>query len=821
MAQHSVVGKSVTRLDALEKVAERERAAQYSVVGKSVTRLDALEKVTGEAKYCTDINVPGMLYGKVLRSPYAHARIISIDTSKTEKLQGVRAVVTGKDAPERRYGGYIKDQHVLCHNAIRHVGDSVAAVAADTLDIAEKAIELIEVKYEELPGVFDVEEAWSTDPPAIVHTDLPKYETYVAQGLYVKREPDRPNVAHHHQVRSGDVEKGFQEADLIIENRFTTARIQHVPFEPHICIIKPEADGSLTIWTGRQSLFRIKGHFCATFNLHPSKVRVISTYYIGGSFGNKAMLRAEPIVALLAMKARRPVRVAFTRDEMFSAGACRIPFVVYIKDGVKRDGTLIAREMRILLNIGGYADSGVIVCRNCTFGAIGSYRVPNLNLDSYAVYTNDPVSTPFRGFGSTQVIWAIESHMDMIAEKLGIDAVELRQKNLLKEGDVNCNGEIVHSIGARECLEKVAEYLEWDKKPEEEEGPWRRGKGLALGNKYSVAPSSAMAIVRMLEDGVVVVRHSADEMGQGVNTVLAQIAAEELGATMDKVKVVWGDTAETPYFPQGSTSQRTTYHLGNAVWLACQDAKRQIFELAAPKLKASPDDLALKDGKVYVKSAPSKSINATDIFTADRPIFPGQHGDYVEKYGEILGRGMWVQRYAPENPETGQIDPTLAEKGLRLVSFFGHATQGAEVAVNVETGEVKLLKLGAASDMGFPINPKMCEQQMESGLAMGISSALWEEVKMDKGKVLNPNLRDYKIAEAANMPKNENFKTFMAPAPHKDGPYGAKGTGETQMTPGAAVIGNAIYNAVGVRMKDIPITQEKVLKALKEKGKAF
>lgn len=798
-----------------------EKIAEYSVVGKSVIRLDALEKVTGEAKYCTDIDIPGMLYGKVLRSPSAHAKIISIDTSRAEKLPGVRVVITGKDALERRYGGYVKDQHILCRNLVRHVGDGVAAVAADTLDIAEKAIDLIEVKYEELPGVFDVDEAWGTDPPAIVHADLSKYETYVAQGLYIKRESDRPNVAHHHRVRHGDVEKGFQEADLIIENRFSTARIQHVPFEPHICTIKAEVDGSLILWTGRQSIYRIRGHFCAALNLPPSKVRVVSSYYIGGGFGNKAMLRAEPIVALLAMKAKRPVRVAFTREEMFTAGGTRIPFVVYIKDGVKRDGTLVAREMKILLNIGGYADSGVIVCRNCTFGAIGAYRVPNLKIDSYAVYTNEPVTTPFRGFGSTQVIWAIESHMDMLAEKLGIDAVELRKKNLLKEGDVNSNGEIVHSIGARECLEKIAEYLEWDKKPKKEEGPWRKGKGLALGNKYSVAPSSAMAIVKLWEDGLVEVRHSADEMGQGVNTAMAQIAAEELGTTADKVKVVWGDTASTPYFPQGSTSQRTTYQLGNAVWLACQDAKRQIFELAAKKLKASPDDLKLKDGKVYVKSAPSKSINVTDIFTADRPIFPGQHGDYVEKYGEILGRGMWIQRYAPEDPDTGQIDPILAQKGLRLVSFYGHAAQGAEVAVNMETGEVKILKLGGASDMGFPINPKMCEQQMESGLAMGVGSALWEEVKMDKGKVLNPNLKDYKIATATNMPKNENFKCFMAPAPHKDGPYGAKGTGETQMTPSAAVIGNAIYNAVGVRMKDLPITRENVLKALKEKEKGF
>jgi CO/xanthine dehydrogenase Mo-binding subunit len=474
--------------------------------------------------------------------------------------------------------------------------------------------------------------------------------------------------------------------------------------------------------------------------------------------------------------------------------------------------------MRVLLNNGSYADSCPIVTRNCTFGITGDYNIPNLRVDSYSIYTNEPQTTPFRGFGSTQVLWAIESHMDMLAEELGMDAVEFRKKNLLKEGDYNANGEIVHSIGSRECLEKVSEALEWDKPCVQEEGPWRRGKGLALGNKYSVAPTSAMAIVKLWEDGLVEVRHNADEIGQGVNTVMGQIAAEELGASMDKVRVLWGDTYYDAYFPQGSTSQRTTYQLGNAVWLACQDAKKQIFELAAPKLKVSPDDLFLKAGKIHVKSDPSKSILITDIFTADRPILPGQFGDYVEKYGEIIGRGMWVQKYAPENPETGRIDPVLAQKGLRLVSFFGHAAQGAEVAVNIETGEVRLLKLVGASDMGFPLNIKMCEQQIEGGLYMGISSALWEEVKLDSGRVLNPNLKDYKMATAINMPNNANFKTFMAPAPHKDGPYGAKGAGETQMTPGASVIGNAVYNAIGVRITDLPLTKEKIYMALKKKG---
>ncbi len=534
---------------------------------------------------------------------------------------------------------------------------------------------------------------------------------------------------------------------------------------------------------------------------------MISSYYVGGGFGGKADLIVEPIVAILAMKTGRPVRIAFTREEMFVGGATRIPMVIDIKDGVRRDGTLVAREMRMLLNVGAYAGSGAIITRNCTFGAVPIYRVPNLKIDSYGVYTNETIVAPFRGFGSSQVIWAIESHMDMIADRLGIDAVEIRQKNLLGEGDVNITGEIVHSIGIRECMDQVADFVGWGKQEKAEEGPWRRGKGLALGNKYSIAPTDAVANVKVWEDGRIEVRHSADEIGQGCNTVLAQIAAEEFRVDMDRIKVVWGDTSFTPRFPHGSTSQRTTYALGNAVYLACQDAKRQLFEIAAEKLEALPEDLATEDGRVYVRSDPHWSITIPELFT----------DGYVERGGEIVGRDLWIQPYAPENPETGQIDPELAQKGLRLASFYGYAAQAAEVAVHVETGEVRIEKLCAASDMGFPINPKMCEQQMEGGLGMGVGSTLWEEMKIEKGKVLNPNWWDYKIPLATNMPKLENFKTFVKPAFHKDGPYGAKGTGETQITPSAPAIASAIYNAVGVRIKDLPITGEKVLKALRQK----
>ncbi len=805
-AKEEIKGAKAGKKACLGEYKGKEIAA-YSTVGKSVARLDAPEKVTGRAKYCTDLKLTGMLHSKILRSPYAQAKIISIDTSKAEKLSGVRGVVTGKDAPEKRCGGlrYALDQHLLARNVVRFVGEAVAAVAADTIEIAEEALALIDVKYEEMPAIFNVEEAWRTAPPVIVHPDLPKYEQPLPS---VRLDPDRPNVCNHYRIRRGNVERGFQEADLIIKNGFTTARIQHCAPEPPICIAQIEPDGTLTVWSTRQGLYGTKRFLCAAFDLPPSKVRVISSHYIGGAFGSKFMFAVEPIAVMLAMKTGRPVKVALTMEEVFTCGGNRIPAVIYIKDGVKEDGTLVAREIKMLINVGAYASTGgALLTRNVNFGAVGTYRTPNLKLDSYGVYTNEPPVCAFRGFGSEQAVWAIESQVNMIAEKLGLDPVEIRLKNLLKEGDVNANGQIVHSTGARQCLEKVAEFIEWGKKAREEEGPWKRGKGLALGNKFSMAPAVSIAIVKLQEDGTVEVRYSADELGQGASTVMANIVAEEFGVPVDMVRVVWGDTAITPYSTE-SLSQGTTFNTGNSVRLACQDAKRQLFEIAAEKLGALPEDLDAKEGRVYVKSAPSRSIKISNLFTA---------GAYVEKGGEILGKDIWIQPHAPEDPETGQIIPELAQKGLGPSAFYSHAAQAVEVAVNVETGEVKIVKVGAACDVGFPINPKMCEQQMEGGVGMGIGSALWEEMIMDKGKVLNPNWRDYGIPSALNMPKLDEFKTFIVLAPHKDGPYGAKGMGEVVLTPTAPAIANAIYNAIGVRIKDLPMTRERIFKALKNK----
>ena len=790
--------------------------AEYSVIGKSVLRVDALEKVTGEAEYCSNIKLPRMLHAKVLYSPHPHARIISIDTTKAERLPGIACVITGKDVPKRKHGAIVRDTNILAIDVVRAVGESVAAVAAETVEAAEEALEQIDVKYEPLPAIFDPEEAMGTNPPVIVHPDLFNYEYNVPD--YRRLDLDRPNVFMHYKIRKGDIERGFQESDLIMENRFLTARKQHCALEPITTIAQPEADGGLTVWISKHLLQMVRVALSGIFGIKPSKIRVIQPY-MGGCFGGKAG-SGEELVALLALKTGRPVKQVFTREEVFIRSGSATPIIIYIKDGVKNDGTLIAREMKAVLTAGGSSEAVTAeVTRRCAFEAVGTYRLPNFKWDSYGVYTNEPTASAFRSFGCPQVIWAIESHMDMLAEKLGINPVEMRRKNLLQEGEPNACGEITHSIGVEQCLDKVVEFIKLDEKPKGE-GVWRRGKGIGIGDKFSLAPSASMAKVKVMEDGSITVYHGAEEHGQGCDTVMAQIAAEEFGISVDEVKIAFSDSQYIPY-DFGTISSRATYHTGNAVRLACQDAKQQIFERVGQRLGTSPSELETKKGEVYVKGTPDKKVKIVELFAGYRP---GGWGGYTTG-GEIIGNATFVQEAVSEDRETGQIDPKLAAEGKKLNASCAYFAQAVEVAVNIETGEVKVLRCGTAADMGQPINPKMCEQQMEGAMGMEIGASIYEEYVVKNGIVANPNFTDYRIPSVGEMPTIDNVKLMITPVPYKGGPFGVKGGFAEGAQIGInAAIGNAVYNAVGVRIKDLPITAEKVLKALKEKeakGKAF
>ncbi len=774
--------------------------AELSVVGKSVIRIDALEKVTGAAKYVSDfmVGAPGMLEAKVLTSPYPHARILKVDISKAQRAPGVKVVVTAKDAPRNNQGMVIRDQPLLARDTVRFIGDPVAAVAAETVEAAEEALSLIKVEYEELPAVFDPEEAMKPDTPVIVHPDFEQYKrTGGERGMALGSVSGLgiPNVCAHYKIRKGDIEGGFKEADLIVENRFTAPRVTHGNLETDYCIAQKGSDGSLTMWNLQRPVHRTKSMLCKLFDLPPSKVRVIAPY-VGGSFGRHAVI--EQICALLALRTDRPVRLILSREEVFSITHSRVPTITYLKDGVKKDGSLVARELKLVCNAGaysGYMPRGVL---SFSQGAVATYRIPNFRLDSYGVYTNELPMHTWRGVGAPQLHWAMESQMDIIAEKLGIDPVELRKRNILNEGEKNVIGETTHSIGVRECLDKVAESIEWGKPSEKDAGPWRRGKGIAAGGRYGQGGAADCVHIKVHEDGTIELRHGSDEVGQGANTVLAQIAAEEFGISIDRVKVVRGDTAIVP-FAGGASSSRTTFYSGNATILACQDAKRQIFELAASVLKVFPHELEIADGKVFVKELPQRAIRISDLF------LPGP----LDKGGEIIGKGTYYHRITPMDPETGQVE--------KMQGFYMYGAQAIEVAVNVLTGQIKVLRVSSAYDVGQPINPKLCEGQIEGGLAMGIGPALGEELLMDKGRVLNPNFRDYKMLTATQIPSGQNVKSMLVKAPHRDGPYGAKGLGEVTVMPTAPAIGNAIYNAIGIRIYDLPMTLEKILKCLKGK----
>lgn len=772
---------------------------EYSAIGKRTPQVDGIEKVTGRAKFTVDIMLPYMLHGKIKRSPYPHAKIKSIDTSKAEMLLGVRAVVTGMDFPPRKLPGSIYDEYPVARDRVRYVGEPVAAVAAETLEIAEEAVELIEVEYEELPAVFDPEEAIKPDPPVIVHEEWDGYEKLIPLG---KMDVKRPNVFNLYKIRSGDVEKGFQESDLVVEKRYSSAYIQHATLEPHASVAQVEPDGRITVWTSVASTYIIRSQICDYLDLPSHKVRVIIPH-VGGAFGGKSDIRAEHFCIVLSQKTKRPVKIVFTRAEEFSAAVVRGPFITDIKEGVTKEGKILAREVTSIFQGGAYSE---IAFFKPAFGSnviVGSYKIPNLKSDVYGVYTNHPVSGAYRAFGCPELAWAIENHMDVVAEKLGMDPVEFRLKNVIEEGDKNAAGETMHSVGAKESLLKTAEAINWDGKPKSDEsGPWRRGKGIALGSKYSFGPVAACAIVKVHHDAIEL-RTSAVDLGQGSNTALALIVAEEFGISANEVILTLTDTAITPVdFLAGSSMQ--TYNSGNAVRLACLDAKRQLFEKAAEELGVAPDKLETKNYKIFVKDSPDKSMDISDLFAY--LLFAGP---YQSEGAEILGKGTFHQPVSDYDPNTGQ--------GERRVSFYSHGAQAAEVEVNVETGKVRVVKFVGAMGMGKAINPMGVEGQMQGGAHMGISNVLYEHLVIDNGQVLNPNFMDYKLANILEMPHLKDIQSIIVEAPHRDGPYGAKGVGEIVLVPTAPAIANAIYNAVGVRIKDMPITSEKILKALKEK----
>ena len=760
-----------------------ELKKEYSTVGKSVTRLDARDKVRGTATYIVDMKFTGMLYGKVLRSKYPHARIVSIDTSRAKRLPGVRVVITGENMPFL-HGESLHDEPFLAVGKVRYMGEGVAAVAAVDEETAEEALDLIEVEYEEIPAVFDPREALKPRAP-IIHEKLGEYY----HPSVISPVPGT-NICNRTQIRKGDIEQGFKEADYIFEDTFTTQMTQHCTLEPHaaVCMVTP--DGKLTLWGNNDSPYRARREIAVALKLPLNHVRVVGAPYIGGNFGGKGALKAEaPAIALAWNLRGRPVRVVYTREEEFCSSIARHPSIITLKTGVKKDGTIVARQTNCIWDTGAYAEKGPTVSRLGGTSSAGVYDIPHVSIDSYCVYTNNQVAGALRGYSGPQTAWAYESQMDIIAQRLGLDPVQVRLKNAYDEGSIHSCGQILHDVTLKACLRKVTEAIEWEKPSSV---PYR-GKGVAFSERYIKTPFASAAFVKLAEDGTVEVLSSTSEVGQGAETILCQIAAEELGVPVTSVSKATPDTAVTP-FDESTTSSRSTFHMGNAVKMAAADAREQIIKLAAETLEANPDDLEIKNGNVYVKGTPEKALSIDKVLST-----------HFGVSGTVLGRGFYYPGDSVSKGEYFTLDSV----------FWMYCAQGAEVEIDPRTGRVKVLRMVAAHDTGTAINPANCIHQIEGGLSFGLGFTLYEELLHENGKTMNPSFLSYKIPTTLDMVPLE---AHLVEASFEPGPFGAKAVGEPASVPTAAAIANAIANAIGVRIKDLPITPDKILEALRNRA---
>jgi len=770
---------------------------KYSYIGKDVPRVDAFEKVTGTALYTGDLRLPGMLYAKLLKSPHAHARIVNIDTSEAEKLLGVRAILTGKEAPYK-FGIYMTDKEVLAQEKVHYIGEPVVAIAADTEEIAERAVELVKVQYEELPGIFDSREAMKDGAP-LVHEKLGEYKH--APFIYPKAGT---NIANHFKLRKGDVERGFAQADVIVENEFYQPQVQNVQMETHSSIGQWLPDGQINVWTSAQSPFAVRHLLSVGLGVPIHKVNVVVPY-VGGGFGGKAGLHWEPLVVLLSKKAgSRPVRLVMTREEQFNTTAVRQGFFARIKTGVRRDGKIVAEEILYIWDAGAYADYGVNITRAAGYSCTGPYEVPNVKCDSITVYTNHPYGTAYRGFGHAEFHFATERQMDLAARKIGFDPVKFRLINAMKPGKITATGEKLRDDAGRvdQCIRAVAKGLGWGQDKPKQLGKKIRGRGIAALWKCPAMPSStsSSAILKLNEDGSVTLSISSTEMGQGTPTALAQMVAEGLQMPIEKVKVV--TKRETDFGPYSwqTVASRGLFMEGNATLDAVRDFKEQVTRTASQLLKVPKEKLKVADEKVFVRDKPDMNIPLANLATAG--VFPDGRGIG----GPVLGYGVYTaERLTNLHPETGQGFPSL-------VWTFG--AQGAEVEVDVETGDVRVLKIVSAFDIGKAINPLLLKGQIYGGIVQGVGSALLEEFIYDnKGRLLNNNLTDYKICRMQDIP--DKFVFIPIENPQRNAPHGARGVGEHARISIEPAIANAIYDAVGIDLFEIPMSREKVWKALR------
>jgi CO/xanthine dehydrogenase Mo-binding subunit len=769
-------------------------------LGDNVPRVDGREKVTGAAIYADDIQFgPGLLYARIQRSPHPHALIKKIDVSRACALPGVKAVVTGEDFPGY-LGLYLQDRHIFCRERVRYIGDPVAGVAATSEAIAEQAVDLIEVEYEPLPGVFDPEFGASPAAPRL-HPDLGKYE--VANFIFPEAGT---NISNHFKLRRGDVTTAWKDCAAIVERSYKIPHIQHVPIEPHIAIAKMEENGSVTLWGSSQSPFAQRNLIAKALGISQSDVQVIAPY-VGGGFGSKAGVSMEALAVAIASKVRgRPVKLRLTREEEFYTAFVRQGMTAYFKMGCDKNGRLLAMENSYFWDGGAYTEYGVNVTRASGYSCTGPYNVPNVSADSYCVYTNHPVGGPMRGFGMPEMHAGLEQCIDELAEQVGMDAVAFRKLNCIKTGDTVVTGMTMHATGLEECIVKAAEAIGWGHKSLPSAPNKRRGKGIAIMWKAPAMPPNAgsSAKVALNEDGTVTVSVGGQEIGQGAFTIAAQMAAAALGVPYDWVRVTGPlDTDTSPYEWQ-TVASRLTWSMGNAVAAAARDARQQILEMVARAWHENVADLDIVDGSVIsYKTEENLSLKNIVIYGIAKPDDQGWEG------GPVVGRGNFMPTYVTGlDAETGQ--------GPRAVVHYTTGAQAVEVEVDQTTGRVEVLRGVTAFDVGKAINPDMVRGQMEGGFVQGVSTALFEALQINEGVVRNPSFVDYRIATSADAPAD--IQAIIIETAQDDGPWGARGIGEHPMVPTIPAIANAIYNAIGLHPGAPPYTPEKIYLLMQEAG---
>jgi CO/xanthine dehydrogenase Mo-binding subunit len=750
------------------------------VVGRSLPRMDAPGKVTGAAVYAADFALPGMLHGAVLRSREPHARLVRIDAGRAARLPGVRAVITAADVAAVRYGGSVKDEEVFARERIRFAGQPLAAVAATSLEAAAAALAAIEVTAVPMPPVLDVTAALAPGAP-LVHED---WAAYTALPI-LHRDG---NVCNRARIVVGDVERGFEESERVFTHRFTTRSVHQGYTEPRAAVAHWDGAGQVSVWSNTQLPFEIQATLSEILQVPPSRVRVVVPG-VGGGFGGKLRIGVEHFAALLARATGRAVKVMTTCEEELTAAYARQPAVVELKTGVTGEGRILAREGRLWFDTGAFAGSGPGVASVATLMLAGPYRIPNLLLEGYAVYTHKTNFGSFRAPSGPQANFAVESQMDIIADALGLDPLELRLRNIVREGEEGPTGQVLTAVGLEECLRRAAAAIGW---AERRPAPGR-GKGIACG-WWTTTGGSSGVYVKINPDGTVALNTGAAEIGTAALTGAAQVLAEDLGVELADVNVVSADTLSTPY-DFGAQGSRTAFAVGNACRAAVVDLKAQVLALAARHLGVEPR--ALQVGRGAVIGPAGERVTLAELARLSQA-----------SGGGLIAHGTFV---APPTPYDAKRVEGHVYPAFHSPSFHAHAV---DLSVDADTGEVTVHRYVVAQDVGFAMNPAYIEGQIEGGVAQGLGQALSEEIVYEGGRVLNANLTDYKMPTAVDVPRVESI---LVQHPSLVGPFGAKGVGEPPSIEPPAAVANAVASATGVRITDLPITAEKIALARQER----